>query len=533
MDLENLELEKTREPTNEENRLLRAQLDRLQSELKDAYENPENNRAHDDPHTCTECSERKLFSSQGALHAHIVSYHCKNQDITLTKGTLPRTQKPDDLRCLWHGCSYQCSLDNSTDLLRHASAVHVSPNAQNCQVDGCSKAFLTKDKLSEHMRGHKYLDKQLSDVTHLEPQLQTKSFESSTHPKLIPLSTTQSAVWSSSTAVKNDGTKIQGKEDNLMNSVPQGSPVTRSLPRDMENAAPRFEVLSTDHPLLAAWNEISPQLLTSYKDIMGCKNPGVLELLMEAGQPTVIVTCRWPAKVRRSRIRDMLDSKNMDCPIVIGRGGVSRSVEDLNDDIFNLEDLDCATDDVDSYEYVAEDSSLISAFLSGPAVYGRYLNQPDCGASIGSYESAFGHGRVSLGGYVELLGPTGWDYFATTSHHLIERAPEFSPGDDDDSFLPSSNGVRDGIWMTDTFEENNVQICSPAEMDYNAEVSRMKQRLALRRFLPAKLEYPDLEERLSNLQASSIQFGRAMHSSGLSINSELQLQVGTTYPHMY
>lgn len=329
-----------------------------------------------------------------------------------------------------------------------------------------------------------------------------------------------------------------------------GAASTRSYKRQYENPMPdtgvarvpaqyvdsrntvttrEFDVLPRDDKTMTAWKLILSSIRRQYSEIMGPQNMGSVELLALGDKPTICVTCQYPERLRRSKLEEIISPLGF--PYQIGAGYINRSggdgfVPHLAGNFFPETTESC--------------NQLARAFQSGPALYGHYMLRPDCGASIGVHGlAALEAARVSLGGYVELRFGERWERYALTSHHLLHIDDEATGSTDDhgdrstafESFQETTPGVCNGIYTLDA-TSITVDIRSSAKTDHENELSRLMERSRWignnRRY--GNVESGNLIKAVQSLTNSPSRFGRAIYSSGLCIEEELELQVRVSLP---
>ncbi|MCJ1464621.1 hypothetical protein MMC07_003234 [Pseudocyphellaria aurata] len=277
-----------------------------------------------------------------------------------------------------------------------------------------------------------------------------------------------------------------------------------------------FQVLDAGHWTLEIWPSVAEHIRTRYRDIMGIGNPGSINLLScsDPGSignsqdsrahtsPAVCVSCRYPDRVNHSVLKEILGPLK-DLAIIVRAGSVRRSVYGENCSCTQEETcLPC------------QSMRLTSAFECGPAVYGRYMQRPDCGASIGVDYDGLERERVTLGGYIYLRIGDQWILNAVTCHHLIEESDVETPGIQNRSYGASDAGIP-GV---------KYAIQSSAKIDHDGEVKRLRQRVE-NTDQSRRYEVANIEDAYDSLVKADLRFGEARYSSGISIDEVENLQV--------
>lgn len=302
------------------------------------------------------------------------------------------------------------------------------------------------------------------------------------------------------------------RSDHMVRS-PHSSPIMQSETVDM----PTFAVLEAGHWTLEMWPSIAENIRGRYRDIMGVGNMGSVNLLScgnsgskgtnpqgspAPGSPAVCISCKYPDRIDRSLLQEILGPLK-DLPIVVGSGSVRRSAYDEN----------CCTPKGTCL--LCQGKMLASAFAYGPAAYGRYMQRPDCGASIGVNDIGLERERVSLGGYLSLNIGGRWISAAVTCHHLIDDSSVETPGIQsrvDGAGDYSTPGVK-------------YSIQSSAKIDHDGEVERLKQRVENNDKSSQKFEGTNIMDAYKSLVGAQLHFGEARCSSGISIDEVENLQV--------
>lgn len=276
---------------------------------------------------------------------------------------------------------------------------------------------------------------------------------------------------------------------------------------------PSFDVLEAGHWTLEIWPSIAENIRTRYRDIMGIGNMGSINLLAyssvespASGSPAVCISCKYPDRVNRSVLQEILGPLK-DLPIIVRPGSIRRS---------GCEEEDCFCTPKEKC-LPCQGKILASAFEFGPAAYGRYMQRPDCGASIGVNDSGLDRARVSLGGYISLKIGDRWILNAVTCHHLIEESDVETLGIQsraDGTSNTSTTGVK-------------YSIQSSAKVDYEGEVKRLSQRIQNDEKSPRKFEKSNIGDAYESLVKAELRFGEARCSSGISIDADENLQVYT------
>ncbi|MCJ1426407.1 hypothetical protein MMC29_004310 [Sticta canariensis] len=295
-------------------------------------------------------------------------------------------------------------------------------------------------------------------------------------------------------------------------------PTATNIIKSQTDNMPSFDVLEEGHWTLEMWQLIAENIRTRYRDIMGVGNPGSINLLAcsnpgysglnltnppPPGSPAVCISCKDPDRVNRGVLQEILGPLK-DLPIIIGSGSIRRSGYEEN--------CWCAAEETCP---PCQGRTLTSAFENGPAAYGRYMQRPDCGASIGVDDTDLECERVSLGGYISLYIGSRWFLAAVTCHHLIDRScvqtlgiQSRGDGTNDDS----TTGVR-------------YSIQSSAKIDHEGEVKRLRQRIENSDQSLRKIEATNILNAYKSLVNAQLRFGEARCSSGISIDAAENLQM--------
>lgn len=293
---------------------------------------------------------------------------------------------------------------------------------------------------------------------------------------------------------------------------------TTNVIRSQTDNMPSFDVLEEGHWTLEMWQLIAENIRIRYRDIMGVGNPGSINLLAcsspgysglnsqnppPPGSPAVCISCKDPDRVNRDVLQEILGPLK-DLPIIIGSGSVRRSGYEEN--------CWCAAEETC---LSCQGKTLTSAFENGPAAYGRYMQKPDCGASIGVDDTDLEYERVSLGGYVSLLIGSRWFLAAVTCHHLIDRSSVQTLG-----IQSRAGGTGD-----DSTPGVRYSIQSSAKIDHDGEVKRLRQRIENSDQSLRKIEAANIQDAYKSLVNAQLRFGEARCSSGISIDAAENLQV--------
>lgn len=280
---------------------------------------------------------------------------------------------------------------------------------------------------------------------------------------------------------------------------------------------PSFDVLEAGHWTLAIWPSIAEDIRVRYRDIMGVGNAGSINLLacispgsldLNSQDPSapssaaICISCKYPDRANRRVLQDILGSLR-DLPIFIRSGSIRRS---------GYEEGCCCPREG---ECPCQGKRLASEFEFGPAAYGRYMQRPDCGASIGVSDASLERERVSLGGYISLNIGNQWVLKAVTCHHLIDDSSVETPGIQSWADGTSNSGTP-GI---------KYSIQSSAKIDHDGEVKRLWQRVQDNNQSSRKVESTNIMDAYKYLANAQLRFGEARCSSGIAIDAVENLQV--------
>lgn len=284
-----------------------------------------------------------------------------------------------------------------------------------------------------------------------------------------------------------------------------------------------FEVLEAGHWTLETWPSIAENIRIRYREIMGAGNVGSINLLScsspgstglnlqdspAPASPAVCISCKYPDRVNRSLLQEIL-GRLKDLPIIVRSGSILRS---------GFEENCCSMGESCA---VCQGKMLTSAFKLGPAAYGRYMQKPDCGASIGVNDPGLERERVSLGGYILLNLGERWMQTALTCHHLIDNSSVETLGIQsraDGTGDPSTSGIK-------------YSIQSSAKIDHDGEVTRLRQRVENNDQSSRKVEVTNIMDAYESLLKAQLHFGEARWSSGISIDAVENLQVCIVIRH--
>ncbi len=286
---------------------------------------------------------------------------------------------------------------------------------------------------------------------------------------------------------------------------------------------PNFQAIAEGHWSLENWGALQPLIREQYRDIMGHRNPGTIELLAKNGLSTVCITCRTPKSVKK----DLLSYLVAPLPIYIGQGRIRRSMH-----AGSILDVHMSDDTWDEDDY--------------PSSYGQYAERPGCGASIGvTYNDTLGTHAVSLGGYIQIIPRNrhDWHWYGLTCHHLLEM-------DDDDATDIDESKTHAYESRTDVVEssteshvhQSGVQwepfyhaLQSPAQTTIASQIFRLEGRLNYEQKYEdyGELDDTDLPSVISTLRNSEKGFGRAEFSSGLYIDTKFNVQVSRPRLHVW
>lgn len=284
-----------------------------------------------------------------------------------------------------------------------------------------------------------------------------------------------------------------------------------------------FDVLEAGHWTLETWPSIAENIRIRYREIMGVGNGGSINLLScsspgstglnlqdspAPASPAVCISCKYPDRVNRSLLQEIL-GRLKDLPIIVRSGSILRS---------GFEENCCSVGESCA---VCQGKMLTSAFKLGPAAYGRYMQKPDCGASIGVSDPGLERERVSLGGYILLNLGDRWMQMALTCHHLIDNSSVETLGIQsraDGTGDPSNSGIK-------------YSIQSSAKIDHDGEVTRLRQRVENNDQSSRKVEATNIMDAYESLLKAQLHFGEARWSSGISIDAVENLQVYIILQH--
>ena len=300
--------------------------------------------------------------------------------------------------------------------------------------------------------------------------------------------------------------------------VPSPRSTTTNITKSQMDNLPSFDVLEESHWTLEMWQSIAENIRVRYRDIMGVGNAGSINLLAcsspgssgldlqespPPGSPAVCISCKDPDRVNRDVLQEILGPLK-DLPIIIGSGSIRRS--GYKENCWCTAEEKCLP---------CQGNTLTSAFENGPAAYGRYMQRPDCGASIGVDDTDLECERVSLGGYISLCIGNRWFLAAVTCHHLIEESSVQTPGIQsraDGNSDDSTPGIR-------------YSIQSSAKIDHDGEVKRLRQRIENIDQSSRKIEATTILDAYKSLVNAQLHYGETRCSSGISIDAAENLQV--------
>lgn len=284
-----------------------------------------------------------------------------------------------------------------------------------------------------------------------------------------------------------------------------------------------FHVLDAGHWTLEIWPSVAEHIRTRYRDIMGIGNTGSINLLACSSpasiglnlqdspaltSPAVCVSCRYPNRVNQNVLKESLGPLK-DLAIIVRSGFVRRS--GYGENCWCTPEETCLP---------CQGKMLTSAFEFGPAAYGRYMQRPDCGASIGVDDNSLERARVTLGGYIYLSIGNQWMLNAVTCHHLIDHSDVETPG-----IQSRYDGASDS-----SIPGVKYAIQSSAKMDHDGEVKRLRQRVE-NNDQSRKYEVSNVEDVYNSLVKAELRFGEARVSSGISIDAVENLQVHILVQH--
>ena len=352
---------------------------------------------------------------------------------------------------------------------------------------------------------------------------------------------TTSSAASPQESVRSTGYQLQDGNDNKANSADLPDMLRRAAPIDLpqqqnttiaavesgdsgyessldarsQQMCPEFEAIAEGHWSLETWGALQPIIREQYRNIVGHRNPGAIELLAKNGLSTVCVTCRTPKSVEK----DLLRSLVAPLPIHVGQGRIRRSMHagsgldaHLSDDIWDEDDY--------------------------PSSCGQYAERPGCGASVGVTDNdTLGNHAVSLGGYIQIIPQNrhDWHWYGLTCHHLLETDDD-DAADLDESKIHAYEGRTYFVESSTVphVHQSGVQwkpfyhaLQSPAKTTIASQIFRLEGRFNYEQKYEdyGELDDTDLPFAISRLKNSEKDFGRAEFSSGLYIDTKFNVQV--------
>ncbi|EWC43415.1 hypothetical protein DRE_07638 [Drechslerella stenobrocha 248] len=329
-------------------------------------------------------------------------------------------------------------------------------------------------------------------------------------------------------------------------------PRRRKLPDERPPATRKYNTISPATDNITTWRrEILPWLRRNFSSVMGKNKHGAIELLRVRNRPTICITCSDPKELvldtfaevvsglfpmhvkvgllaRSSRLGGTSPAGNQACE----HPGEDRLDEDANmyevasrhpPTAENLLSDDPTSPDLKSGNPlpqkgdVATDTKTEKAFRP-PPVFGKYINRPSCGATIGTVRDDEGYiSAGTFGGVVILVKQDGTETpYGLISHHVIEEKTE-------DTEL--GIGVDEG-WLKDSSDrQHQYPVQQPARMD----LEESKDSLDMQRFYcDREKRYCDVDDgkavraklaMLDGLDRPAVDFGHVVYSSGYGFDA--------------
>ncbi|KAF3942369.1 hypothetical protein ABW19_dt0201169 [Dactylella cylindrospora] len=313
----------------------------------------------------------------------------------------------------------------------------------------------------------------------------------------------------------------------------------------------KYSTVSPATDNIAAWRrDILPWLRRNFSTVMGKNKHGAIELLRVRNKPTICITCSDPKELELDTFAEVVSDL---FPMHVKVGLLARSSGDKSKS--QPRSLDSARScqenmeeeerlfDSDSHEHDTSETDNVSsgsytresiedsqppgkgttsnpkpekAFRS-PPIFGKYVNRPSCGATIGTVQdddSSISAG--TFGGVVILVKEDGTEApYGLISHHVIEEKTE-------DTEL--GTGVDEG-WLINSSGAHRFPVQQPARMD----LEEAKDSLDMQRYYcDREKRYCDVDDGravraklavLDGLDQQAVDFGHVAYSSGYGFDA--------------
>ncbi|KAF3274186.1 hypothetical protein TWF970_008168 [Orbilia oligospora] len=326
-------------------------------------------------------------------------------------------------------------------------------------------------------------------------------------------------------------------------------PRRRQYSDERPPATRKYSTVSPVADNITAWRkDILPWLRRNFSTVMGKNKHGAIELLRVRNKPTICITCSDPkelvldtfaevvsglfpmhvkvgllARSSRQGVTSPADSRSLEIPSYMPR----------SDDIQISGGLRHGNDDADNADGSIYHSSLRTSApeplkvrqvsprpekaFRPPPIFGKYLNRPSCGATIGTVrddDSSISAG--TFGGIVILVKEDGTEApYGLISHHVIEEKT-------DETEL--GIGVDEG-WLFNSSGAHKFPIQQPAHMD----LEEAKDSLDMQRYYcDREKRYCDVDDGravraklalLDGLDQQTMDFGHVAYSSGYGFDA--------------
>ncbi|KAK6333597.1 hypothetical protein TWF718_011401 [Orbilia javanica] len=326
-------------------------------------------------------------------------------------------------------------------------------------------------------------------------------------------------------------------------------PRRRQYSSDRPPATRKYSTVSPAKDNITAWRkDILPWLRRNFSTVMGKNKHGAIELLRVRNKPTICITCSDPkelvldtfaevvsglfpmhvkvgllARSSRQGVASPTHSHSLEMPAYIQGENITVS-EGLHHEIHhdtNITDGPIYQSELGIPAVEPSKGRKVSprpekAFRP-PPVFGKYLNRPSCGATIGAVrddDSSISAG--TFGGIVILVKEDGTEApYGLISHHVIEEKTE-------DTEL--GIGVDEG-WLVNSSGPHKFPIQQPAHMD----LEEAKDSLDMQRYYcDREKRYCDVDDGravraklalLDGLDQQTMEFGHVAYSSGYGFDA--------------
>ncbi|KAK6348745.1 hypothetical protein TWF730_009518 [Orbilia blumenaviensis] len=342
-------------------------------------------------------------------------------------------------------------------------------------------------------------------------------------------------------------TAIPPKSGKLLESV---RPRRRQYPDDRPPATRKYSTVSPAADNIAAWRkDILPWLRRNFSTVMGKNKHGAIELLRVRNKPTICITCSDPKELVLDTFAEVVSGL---FPMHVKVGLLARSslpstasrtdIHPLEPSPYIQENENIAISGETHRENPEPSNRPGPTYQSGPItpgvgslkddrkvnpkpekafrpppIFGKYLNRPSCGATIGTVredDSSISAG--TFGGVVILVKEDGTEApYGLISHHVIEEKTE-------DTEL--GIGVDEG-WLVNSSGAHRFPIQQPAHMD----LEEAKDSLDMQRYYcDREKRYCDVDDGravraklalLDSLDQQTMDFGHVAYSSGYGFDA--------------